>query len=250
MPSLQTNPNTQLAEQGFLILQNVYSTDEVEQMRTLLDEALHSDDLIQHESVRAREGAVYAARNVLELFPAAKTIWQKTAIMDLLTEQLGNRVGLVRCLYFDKPPNQTWALPWHKDMLIAVADNPPASARYSRPRPRAGVLHTEPPLEVLQSMLTLRIHLDDMTEANGPLEVLPGTHLTGKELRIENFQPIRIMGQRGDVLAMRPLLAHCSKRSLPECSSSRRILHLEFAASPELPDGFQWHTFLPLVMET
>ena len=52
-------------------------------------------------------------------------------------------------------------------------------------------------------------------------------------------------GERGDVLLMRPLLAHNSGRSHPETTRHRRILHLEFAGLAELPDGFAWHTFVP-----
>jgi hypothetical protein len=47
------------------------------------------------------------------------------------------------------------------------------------------------------------------------------------------------------VLLMRPLLAHCSNRSHAGTLRRRRILHLEFAALPELPDGYAWHTYLP-----
>ena len=49
---------------------------------------------------------------------------------------------------------------------------------------------------------------------------------------------------RGDVLLMRPLLAHCSNRSYAGTLRHRRILHLEFAGSADLPDGYTWHTFL------
>jgi hypothetical protein len=44
---------------------------------------------------------------------------------------------------------------------------------------------------------------------------------------------------------MRPLLAHCSGRSSPGTTRHRRVVHLEFAARPELPDGYAWHDFLP-----
>jgi hypothetical protein len=45
---------------------------------------------------------------------------------------------------------------------------------------------------------------------------------------------------------MRPLLSHCSGQSAPETSLRRRILHLEFSASAQLPHGYEWHTFLPV----
>jgi hypothetical protein len=38
---------------------------------------------------------------------------------------------------------------------------------------------------------------------------------------------------------------HNSGRSHAGTARHRRILHLEFAAAPELPKGFAWHTFRP-----
>ena len=198
--------------------------------------------LSANDAVRQREGAVYASRNVLELCPALVDAWRTERLIRLLVGVLGAEVGLVRGLYFDKPPQQTWALPWHKDLTIAVRE-PIEVDGYSKPRLRAGVWHCEPPVEVLQAMLTLRIHLDDVTEENGPLEVLPGSHRTGKTLKIDDFQPRSVLVNAGDVFAMRPLLAHCSGRSREGTQRHRRVLHLEFAGMPTLPGGHDWHTF-------
>jgi ectoine hydroxylase-related dioxygenase (phytanoyl-CoA dioxygenase family) len=93
-------------------------------------------------------------------------------------------------------------------------------------------------------MLTLRIHLDDVTEENGALQVLPGSHQDGAVSSPRS--PAAIFAKSGDVLAMRPLLSHCSGVSSPGTNRHRRVIHLEFAASRELPDGYQWYEFLPL----
>jgi ectoine hydroxylase-related dioxygenase (phytanoyl-CoA dioxygenase family) len=94
-------------------------------------------------------------------------------------------------------------------------------------------------------MLTARIHLDDMTEDNGPLKVIPGSHQLGKQPSRGDVPPRALLGTRGDVLLMRPLLEHCSGRSHPDTPRHRRVLHLEFAASRELPDGYTWFQFIP-----
>jgi hypothetical protein len=223
---------------GWRILRACYGASQLESMKSLVASLIQSN----LESVRQRDGAVYAARNVLELCPQVQDVWRTPLLEEYLQRQLGSDAGLVRALYFDKPPNQTWALPWHKDLLIAVADATRADG-YSPPRPRAGVLHTEPPLEVLESMLTLRIHLDPVTAENGPLEVLSGSHLTGKQLAVNGFSPVRVTGMAGDVLVMSPLLVHSSGRSHSECRLHRRILHLEFSGMPRLPGGVRWQTF-------
>ena len=88
----------------------------------------------------------------------------------------------MRILFFDKPPRQTWALPWHKDLTVSVRDNRLPSRHFNKPTRKAGVPHVEAPLSVLESMLTARLHLDDATAENGPLKVVPGSHRTGKAL--------------------------------------------------------------------
>jgi ectoine hydroxylase-related dioxygenase (phytanoyl-CoA dioxygenase family) len=136
-------------------------------------------------------------------------------------------------------------LPWHKDLTIAVRANRLPSTHFTKPTTKAGVPHVEAPRAVLDSMLTARIHLDPVTEANGPLKVIPGSHRAGKGLALDTAPPRTLLAGAGDVLLIRPLLAHCSGKSHPDITQHRRVLHLEFAASGLLPDGYAWHTFLP-----
>jgi ectoine hydroxylase-related dioxygenase (phytanoyl-CoA dioxygenase family) len=129
-------------------------------------------------------------------------------------------------------------------LTIAVRDNGRPSRHFGKPTRKAGVPHVEAPLEVLQTMLTARIHLDEVTEENGPLQVLPGSHRTGKAIQFGETAARSILVGKGDVLLMRPLLAHRSGNAHPETRRHRRILHLEFAATERLPDGYTWHDFL------
>ena len=236
---------------GWLLFDSIYTEQQLAQLRMAigcLEEELLNDK--EQEAIRHRAGTVYAARNVLEMIPEIISLWQCPELLSFLTTTLGDEVGLVRALYFDKPPEQTWALPWHKDLLIAVDNGTEPTPGYSKPRPRAGILHTEPPVEVLQRMVTLRIHLDEMTLENGPLEVLTGSHKTSKQLIVDGFQRQVITSSAGSVFAMSPLLVHASGRSLPEDKTNRRVLHLEFAASRELPESVSWHSFYPIHLLT
>jgi hypothetical protein len=233
----------QVEDKGFAVLAGVLAPAEADLVAADLTDALAGPSAMKG-ALHSEEGFLYAARNVLTLWPGAVTCWRVTPLPEVLGALLGSRFGLVRALFFDKPPRQTWALPWHKDMTIAVRDNRLPSARFAKPTRKAGVPHVEAPEEVLASMLTLRLHLDDVTEENGPLKVIPGSHRSGKRLLLGDVAPEPILVRRGDVLLMRPLLAHSSGRSHPETTRHRRILHLEFAGSPHLPDGYAWHTFL------
>lgn len=230
----------ELDECGFSFLPAVYDPTAVAVIQETLQAAFAA--AVTDEAVRRRGTAIYAARNVLEVCPDAATIWRADLLLRFLAQVLGPECGLVRGLYFDKPPDQTWSLPWHKDLLIAV-DSEQVAEGYSRPRLRAGVWHTEPPVAVLEQMLTLRIHLDPANEENGALCVLTGSHRTGKRAAV-GFRSRMITASPGDVLAMRPLLSHSSGSSSPGTRSHRRILHLEFARSATLPGGVRWHRFL------
>jgi ectoine hydroxylase-related dioxygenase (phytanoyl-CoA dioxygenase family) len=153
---------------------------------------------------------------------------------------------LVRVLYFDKPPARTWGLPWHKDLTIAVRDNRRLSCEFRNPTIKAGVPHVEASQGVLESMLTARVHLDDVTDENGPMTVIPGSHILGKQMDIDKASAQTILTRRGDVLLIRPLVAHKSLCSQPGNDRHRRVLHLEFAARNELPDGYEWHDFVSI----
>jgi hypothetical protein len=232
-----------ITSEGFVILRSVFEDYECQRWATEIGAALkqcHDEST----SLRRANGAIYGARNLLRVFPSATSLWRKPQLLELLSELLGEEFGLVRGLYFDKPPDSNWSLPWHQDLTIAVQGHSLPSERFKNRTLKAGVPHVEAPDEVLQQMLTLRIHLDDVTDENGPLHVLPGSHV-GRGLELAYGPPVTIFASAGDVLAMRPLLAHSSSASQPGTQRHRRVIHLEFAALRELPDGYRWNEFIP-----
>jgi len=240
MKTWQTSWIKNLADDGYVVLPKVFPDDQIETIVHELNKAFAEDR--NGSTLRCEDGSVYGARNLLQLWPKVTEVWQQSALPEMLQEVLGEGFGLVRVLYFDKPPEQSWALPWHKDMTIAVKNNRLPSEEFSKPTFKIGVPHVEAPGWLLENMLTLRLHLDEMTEANGPLKVLPGSHRS--EAIGGDRSPISILGHRGDVLLMRPLLSHCSNKSHPATKQHRRILHYEFAGIEELPNGYEWHDYL------
>jgi hypothetical protein len=232
-----------MAEKGFTLIPGVFTPAQIDSICSGLKEAFRTQ--AEAVAIRSDAGSIYAARNVLSLWPAAASAWQQPPLPELLTGLLGPRYGLVRGLFFDKPPEQTWALPWHKDLTVAVQNNRLPSRAFARPTLKAGVPHIEAPEEVLEQMATVRIHLDDVTSENGPLQVIPGSHRTGKSMQLGDTAAQTILCRRGDVLLMRPLLAHSSGHADADSGRHRRILHLEFGGSPELPDGYSWYDFRP-----
>ena len=108
---------------------------------------------------------------------------------------------------------------------------------------KEGVVYAHAPANALREVLALRIHLDDSTERNGPLRVLPGSHERGVmtdediERLVPQTSPVERVVQRSGVLAMRPLLVHSSSKSHDD--SPRRVLHIEYAPSVFPAEGLE-----------
>lgn len=190
-------------------------------------------------------GPAYGARDLLRLWPRVIELARHPRLRSSLRELLGPTAGVVRALFFDKPPGHSWALPWHKDYTVAVKAHGPTGI-FHKPTRKAGVPHVEAPAELLSRMVTARVHLDDMTDENGALRVVPGSHRFYRTSDDVTRPPVSVHCSAGDVFLMRPLLTHASGHCLPDTRLHRRIVHLECAPSPALPGGYEWHDFVPL----
>ena len=195
------------------------------------------DELI---SALAALGTSYGLRNLLRRCPAVRRLAHD--LKPFVTPCLGERAFAVRGLLFDKLPGANWEVAWHQDLSIAVAERR-AVPGFTGWSVKQGVPHVQPPAGILEQMLTVRVHLDDCSPANGPLRVLPGSHQEGRlsDAAIERWkqrQPVQCWVGRGGLVLLRPLLLHASSRA--ERPSHRRVIHLEYAFGP-LPGGLRWY---------
>lgn len=231
----------QLETDGFALFRGVFDVEDVQRALAEWDE-VHRQHAANEAILASENGPAYGARNLLQLWPRVMELTRKPALCNTLQEILGGNAGVVRVLFFDKPPGHSWALPWHKDYNIAVVEHG-VEGTFTKPTTKAGVPHVMAPFSLLSTMLTVRIHLDDVTSQNGPLRVIPGSHrfyATGED---EPGELVAVHCQAGDVLLMRPLLTHSSGHCQPDVKSHRRIIHLECATSILLPDGYRWHQY-------
>ncbi|MBA2675704.1 phytanoyl-CoA dioxygenase family protein [Ramlibacter sp.] len=148
----------------------------------------------------------------------------------------------VQCTYFSKSVNKNWLVPVHQDLSIPVAEKVEAPGFHAWSIKEGGVF-VQPPTSLLERLVAVRVHLDPCAESDGPLQVVPGSHLQGA------LAPARAHAVRdqsgtvtcalgiGDALVMRPLLLHASSKA--GGASARRVLHFLFAPR-ELPHGLRW----------
>lgn len=241
---MNQNTSDNLKSQGYCVLPDTLSSSLVDQLIHQCEVAFQVDQKKTRTS--SSRGHIYAARNLIDASDLFRTFWKVGFLRPFLLEHLGDSAGLVRVLFFDKPPDRTWALPWHKDTAIAVKSHGVDSQHFSRPTVKAGIPHLIASDDILRSMLTLRVHLDEVTDENGPLRVIPKSHRSSECEGDGTSQACDILAQRGEILAMRPLITHGSGPSKEGTKRHRRILHLEFSAVENLPDGYQWHDFVSI----
>lgn len=224
---------SQLVRDGFAIVPAVLNVDEVEQVVTLAEREMT-------EPGRRRKGG---ARDVLDHVPELYEISRHPSILQIVRKALGGKAFVVRATLFDKTPDANWKVPWHQDLTIAV-DVRQELAGYGPWSLKAGVHHVQPPTEVLQRIVTARIHLDPCPATNGALRVMPGSHRLGRvnqnhiEQYIDDSLVVTCTAGVGDALVMRPLLFHASSASSEP--GHRRVLHFDYAVG-ELAGVLQWH---------
>jgi len=104
-------------------------------------------------------------------------------------------------------------------------------------------MHVQPPIGIIDRMVTLRIHVDATDPANAPLRIVAGSHKQGRlsEDEIvavqESGQSLICLAQPGDVWAYSTSVVHASAEQ--SRAGRRRVLQLDYSAD-ELPGGLEW----------
>jgi Phytanoyl-CoA dioxygenase (PhyH) len=231
----------ELNHSGFVIIEGILSPSHI----AALIEATSAYATGGHDGALDRRGEVYGGRDLLWRVPEVFSLAQSSEVLAPVQAILGPAAFPVRGLFFDKTLTTNWNLPWHQDLTIAVSSRVDISGFGPWTR-KAGIPHAHAPADLLARMVTIRLHLDDAGPGDGPLRVLPGSHLTGKLTaqqlaawcsRAGNLA-VDCVAPAGGALIMRPLLLHSSAtRTEP---GHRRVIHLEYAAE-NLPAGLEWY---------
>jgi hypothetical protein len=220
---------TEFERLGFAVLDQVLSPRELADLRIEVNRLLATS--------RHRGGV----RNVLDKSPFLRAV-ATTGPPARLVKTVLPSARPTKLTIFDKTPHANWKVPWHQDLTITVRERHevPGFGPWST---KDGLPHVQPPVDVLQQTLAIRLHLDDTPPSNGALRVLAGTHSMG---RLSDDQ-ISLLRDRlpetvcpvvaGGAMLMSPLLLHAS--SVSQTPSRRRVLHFEYSAAV-LPEDLAW----------
>ena len=155
---------------------------------------------------------------------------------------LGQSAKPVRAILFNKSSEANWGLGWHQDRTICVKKKREIEG-FGPWTIKRGMIHVAPPFDLLAQMVTLRVHLDDVPEANAPLLIAPGSHRLGRvtvdqiDEAIERCGIRACLAKAGDVWLYATPILHASDASTS--SKNRRVLQVDYAAF-DLPGGLEW----------
>jgi ectoine hydroxylase-related dioxygenase (phytanoyl-CoA dioxygenase family) len=195
------------------------------------------DALESLERQRSRAGI----RHILK-HPAVCDIANSKELLAVAASALGGNAVAFRATLFDKSPKSNWLVAWHQDTALPLRERRETDG-WGPWSVKDDVIYAHAPAQTLEKVLALRLHLDDSDGDNGPLRILPGTHVLGvltdqkiHELS-EAIEPRECHAAAGSVIAMRPLVAHASSKSRSD--APRRVLHIEYAPSLLIEDGIE-----------
>lgn len=215
----------EFAENGFSITEIVFNEDEVNRLIDLIED--FSND--------------FSIRQLINHLPEIQNIvFQNQSFKQLFQSICDEHYFLSKAIYFNKPSKSNWFVGYHQDISISVKERIQTEgyANWTLKKDQLGVV---PPLDILKSIVTFRIHLDTTDHTNGALKVIEKSHDKGI-IRVNDLFHKKVLGEevicnvkRGGVMLMKPLLLHASNKSISE--TDRRVIHLEFC-NKEIPMGW------------
>lgn len=228
------NHKQQIQQKGYTVIEDVYSENQVSNVLDIIDQLDTSKPTFR------KTNDLFAIRQFLKEAPDLIPLIFTKRLASIISELFSEDYILVKSIYFDKPGESNWFVSYHQDLTISV-DKKVTIDGYGPWTIKQNQFAVQPPLDILESNFTIRIHLDDTNEYNGALRVIPGSHSKGivrpETINWNDDKEETCMVPKGGIMIMKPLLLHASSRTAN--NQKRRVIHLEFS-NKELPEPLKW----------
>ncbi|WP_369014376.1 phytanoyl-CoA dioxygenase family protein [Flavobacterium anhuiense] len=227
----------QIDSEGFSIINNVFTENEIENLISLIDNKTKNDS--DNSTFRKSED-LFAIRQFHKEVPETLPFIFNEKLQNIIESIFGKGFFITKSIYFDKPEKSNWFVAYHQDLTISV-DQKIEIENFENWTVKQNQFAVQPPTEVLENNFTIRIHIDKTTKNNGALKVINNSHSKGI-LRIENLdfekeKETICEVEKGGIMIMKPLLFHASNKTTN--NERRRVIHIEFSKQ-QLPNGLEW----------
>lgn len=197
---------TTFADRGFVILRDVIDSETVEQGRAeaarAIEHATHSpsDIFTNYYMVhRPDQGVLY---DIFQRYPWFDTLTRHRAVVEAIQSVFSPNFYLYENSLIYKTNQENNAVPWHQDFMDRKHEPTKVIAWFA---------------------------LDDVTEANGCMYAVPGSHREGflpifhvkgethhtrldvRDVNIDDDEVVALTMNAGDVLLFHHLVVHCSR---------------------------------------
>ena len=165
-----THYKTEVENNGFSIINDMYTAAEVVQIISVIEQADASGETFR------KSAEVFAIRQFLKEVPNALPLLLNQKLRQVISSVFGEDYFIVKSIYFDKPGASNWFVAYHQDLTISV-DRRAGVENFGPWTVKQKQFAVQPSLPVLQNIFTIRIHLDETKQDNGALKVVPKSHL-------------------------------------------------------------------------
>lgn len=231
---ISNTTKSEIAEEGFAIINGVYDDAEIDNIITIIAEANATKNTFR------KSNDLFAIRQFHKEVPKSLALIFNQNLKKIINDHLGDDYFITKSIYFDKPEMSNWFVPYHQDLTISV-DKKVALAGYHKWTTKDNQFAVIPPLSILENNFTIRIHLDNTTYENGALRVINKSHTKGiyrpENINFDAETETICEISKGGIMIMKPLLLHASNKTTNK--KRRRIIHLEFS-NQKLPNEIEW----------
>lgn len=230
----------EFSSKGYTIINGVFTDENLAALIRIIEET----DISGPGFSKSTE--LFAIRQFLKQVPQAAPLIFTETFCALIHTIFGRDYFLVKSIYFDNPGSSNWFVSYHQDLTISV-DRKTETEGYGPWSVKQDQYAVQPPLAILESNFTIRIHLNDTDAENGALRVIPGSHTKGIQrpasINLDEVTEEICAVAKGGIMFMHPLLLHASSRT--KNNKKRRVIHTEFSKSA-LAHRLQWAELLRL----
>ena len=231
------NHSAEINNEGFTIIDNVYTENEIENLISLIENVTENNN--EKTTFRKSED-LFAIRQFHKEIPETLLFIFNQNLREIIESNFGKGYFITKSIYFDKPEKSNWFVAYHQDLTISV-DKKTEMENFENWTTKQNQFAVQPPKEILEKNFTIRIHIDKTTKDNGALKVINKSHSKGifrvENLEIENEKETICEIEKGGIMIMKPLLFHASNKTTN--NERRRVIHIEFS-NQQLPNGLEW----------